>query len=76
MPTWTPDCRILPIRYGEKRMCIDARDMAWHTAPQNVRTCDTTATIRPSKSGHKTTHCDAHSVAVSTIGRLNDEVHL
>ena len=46
---------------------IDARVMAWHFAPQKVRTCVNTATIRPSKSGHKTTLCDAHSVATGNL---------
>ncbi len=45
-------------------MGIVVRDMAWHTEGEKVRACDTTATIRPSKSGHKTTACDAHPVAV------------
>ncbi len=69
----TDDCRLLtpasmadavmPMIYGEKSLGIVARVMAWQTVPQKVRACDKTATIRPSKCGHKTTTRDAHYVA-------------
>ena len=49
-------------------MGIDARVMAWPFAPQKVRACDTTATIRPSKSGHKRSILDAHSVSIGFSG--------
>ncbi len=53
----------MPTIYGEKPMRIVARVMAWRIEGEKVRYCDNTATIRPSKSGHKTTPCDAHTVA-------------
>ena len=61
-------CRVMPILHGEKQVRIVVRVMAWHFAPQKVGACDNTATIRPSKSGHKTTPCDAHSVAANQKG--------
>ncbi len=51
-------------------MGIVARVMAWHITGKKVRMIGITATIRPSKSGHKTTPCDAHPVAMGFSKRL------
>ncbi len=51
-------------------MRIVARVMAWHTEGEKVRTVGITATIRPSKKWHKTSICDAHTVAAYDFGLL------
>ena len=70
MPLASSDATWMPIVYGEKRVRIGARVMAWRPAPQKVGISGIPASSRPSKKWHPMTHCDAHSVALGLKARL------